>query len=83
MIEQITSNIVRCDACGDIIHGNSPKASLFTKDFCGHCACDILSDIGSKPLLDIEEFLQIVDDYKYSFRIQRHNTAFCDHKIGG
>jgi len=75
MVEKVTTSIIRCDACRVIIESGLPHASLFTKDFCGYCACEILSDIGKKPILDIEEFLEIVDDYKTSFRVHKSGNT--------
>jgi hypothetical protein len=77
MIEHESVTVVRCDACGQRVPSGSPKASLFTKDFCSYCACEILSDLGKKPILDVEEFLEIVDDYKHSFRIPKPGIALC------
>lgn len=77
MVEQVTTNVLRCDACHQIISGDAPRASLFTKDFCSQCACEILSDIGKKPILDVEEFLEIVDDYKNSFRLPKPGVTLC------
>ena len=72
MIEQVTKNIMRCDACNTIITTEC-AAHILTKDFCSKCSCDILTEIGNNRLLDVEEFLDLLDDYKHSFKIQRRS----------
>jgi hypothetical protein len=85
MVEQVTTHVVRCDACGILIEHDMDKATIFTKDLCSTCACILLEDIGrvshanQKVFITQEEFLELLDDYKNSFRCQR--KAFSSPRI--
>ena len=77
MVEQVMVYKMKCDACGGYISSAQLSARVFEKDFCGQCACEILSDIDKKPSIDSKEFLEIVDDYKNSYRLPRPGIALC------
>ncbi len=65
MIEAITTNIVRCDGCGQLLEKKEPFYHAYHKDLCKNCSGVLLQKIECNQLITKEEFDEIFDDLKH------------------
>ncbi len=65
MIEAITTNIIRCDACNTLLSNEDGYRHIYHKDICEHCMGLLLQKIESEKVLSKEIFDELVDDIKY------------------
>ncbi len=67
MIEKITQNIVRCDACNRCLEKGDGYRHVFHSDICDECLGIILQKIESNRLLSTTDFKDLIDEIKYKF----------------
>ncbi len=65
MIESVTTNVVRCDACNLRLEEGDGYRHVFHKDICDKCMGLILQKIESERILSKKEFDGVLDDIKY------------------
>ncbi len=65
MIETVTTNVIRCDACNRYLENGDGYRYVFHSDICDECMGLLLQKIESEKILSKEVFDELVDDLKY------------------
>ncbi len=65
MIESITTNIIRCDACNRYLEKGDGYRHVFHKDICDECVGLILQKIEAERIITKKEFTDVLDDIRY------------------